>query len=279
MRTTSRISAQKGLHLRIGILAAWVGLLQLASGAATAQAVPVDSIVAAARLALAECDSEIVELTFVGTLRERELRDDGSIKKEKFSKSRYFVRGDVSREVLEAMWEDGQPVSESKLKDEREKRDKERFKREKKRSEGDDSDNSRSATVMEPFSLDHANDYIFPEAAADSVGDIACWKITVAPTREDKVLVKGYAWVEQGTGRPVREEYDMANRPGPVKDFGIVMEHLPIMGRCAFPDLFRLHVRGKALLLIKFNVDVEMHLDSVQVNPGLPDSLFATPTE
>lgn len=265
--------------MRIGILVVSVGLLCLTASPANAQSVSVDSLVASVRQTLAECDSQIVEMTFVSTLRERELRDDGSIKKEKLSKSRYFVRDKVSREVLEAMWEDGQLVSESELKDEREKRDKERAKREKKRNDGDDGDDSRSATVMEPFNPEHVNNYAFPEAVADSIGNIACWKITVAPTREDKVLVKGYAWVEQGTGRPAREEYDMANRPGPVKDFGIVMEHLPIMGRCAFPDLFRLHVRGKALLLIKFNVDVEMRLDSVQVNPGLPDSLFATPIE
>lgn len=265
--------------MRFGVLVVLVGLLCLAASPASSQSVSVDSLVASVRQSLAACDSQIVEMTFVSTLRERELRDDGTVKKEKLSKSRFYVRGDVSREVLEAMWEDGQPVSESDLEDEREKRGKERAKREKKRDDGDDGDDSRSASVMEPFKPEHVGNYTFPEVAADSVGDIACWKITVAPTREDKVLVKGYAWVEQGTGRPVREEYDMANRPGPVKDFGIIMEHLPIMGRCAFLDLFRLHVRGKALLLIKFNADVEMHLDSVQVNPGLPDSLFATPTE
>lgn len=265
--------------MRFGALVVSVGLLCLVALPADAQSVSVDSLVASVRQSLAACDSQIVELTFVSTLRERELRDDGTIKKEKLSKSRFYVRGDVSREVLETMWEDGQPVSESKLKDEREKREKERAKREKKRDDVGDGDASRSATVMEPFNKDHVNDYTFPEAVSDSIGDIACWKITVAPTRDDEVLVKGHAWIEQGAGRPVREEYDMANRPGPVKDFGIVMEHLPILGRCAFPDLFRLHVRGKALLLIKFNVDVEMQLDSVQVNPGLPDSLFATPIE
>ena len=266
-------------YLRIGVFVVGIALHCLIARPAGGQSVPVDSIVASIRQKLAECDSQIVEMTFVSTLRERELRDDGTIKTEKLSKSRYFVRNEDSREVLEAMWEDGQPVPESKLKDEREKRDKERLKREKKRSKGEPEDNSRSASVMEPFKDTHANNYTFPEAVADSVGDIACWKITVAPTREDKILVKGYVWIEQGTGRPVREEYDMANRPGAVKDFGIVMEHAPIVGHCAFPKLFQLHVRGKALLLIKFNVDVEMRLDSVQVNPGLPDSLFVTPIE
>jgi hypothetical protein len=265
--------------MRIGIMAVSVCLLCLAALPARAQSVSVDSLVASVRQTLADCDSQIVELTFVATLRERELRDDGPIKKEKLSKSRFYVRGEASSEVLEAMWEDSQPISESKLKDEREKREKERAKRQKKRNDRDEGDDSRSATVMEPFKPEHVNDYTFPDAVSDSVGDIACWKITVAPTRDDEDLVKGYAWIEQGTGRAVREEYDMANRPGPVKDFGIVMEHSPILDRCAFPDLFRLHVRGKALLLIKFNVDVELQFDSVQVNPGLPDSLFATPAE
>ena len=251
------------------------GLLWLCPIVAKAQLVPIDSLVASIRHGLTECDSQIVELTFVSTLRERELRDDGSIKKEKSFKLRHFVRDTISREVLEAMWEDGQPVSSSTLQDEREKRDKERAKREMKGSEGNDDDNSQSASVMEPFSASHVKDYEFPAAVSDSVGDMACWKITVAPTRKDEELVKGYVWIEQSTGRPIREEYDMAKRPGPIKDFGILMEHGQIAGHCAFPSLFRLHAKGKALLLIKFNVDVEMRLDSVQVNPGLPDSLFA----
>lgn len=265
------------LRLRVAILFAGVGMLLFETTCVSAQSAPVDSIVASVRQVLAACDSEIVELTFVGMLRERELRDDGSIKKEKTSKIRYFVRDKMSREVLEAMWEDSQPVSESTLKDEREKRDKERIKREKKRSNGDDDDNSRSASILEPFKDAHASDYEFPDAATDTLGTTVCWKITVAPRRKDEDLVKGHVWIEQGTGRPIREEYDMAKRPGPVKDFGIVMDHGPIIGACAFPNLFRLHAKGKALLLIKFNIDVELRLDSVRVNPGLPDSLFAAP--
>jgi hypothetical protein len=210
-------------------------------------------------------------------LTERELRDDGTVKSAKVSKTRHFVRGEETREVLEAMWEDGEQVPQSKINDEREKRAKERVKQQKRIADGEDDESARSATILEPFREAHKDKYRFPAAVVDTVGSIACWRISIEPTRSDEKLVKGFAWVEQGSMRPVREEYDMAKRPGPVKDFGIVMVHEPVADNCAFPSLFQLHVRGKALLFIKFNVDVELRLDSLQLNPGLPDSLFAKP--
>lgn len=251
----------------------------LSSAHAQTQVASVDSIVASVRQRLALCDSQFAELTFVSTLTERELRDDGTTKSEKVSKTRHFVRGEQTREVLEAMWEGGAQVSESELSDEREKRDKEQAKQRKRIAEGKDDGASRSATLLEPFRPAHKDDYRFPIAVADTIGDHVCWRVTVEPTREDEKLITGHVWVEQATGRALREEYDMAKRPGPVKNFGIVMVHEPVTDECAFPSLFQLHVRGKALFFIKFNVDVELRLDSLQLNPGLPESLFVTPAE
>jgi len=270
------MAAQFTLSLLLGSAFVLVGR---PAGEVCAQDAPVDSIVASVREHLSACDSQFAEFTFVGMLTERELRDDGTVKSAKVSKTRHFVRGEETREVLEAMWEDGEQIPQSKLNDEREKRAKERAKQQKRIADGEDDESARSATILEPFREAHKDNYRFPLAVTETVGSVPCWKISVEPTRSYEKLVKGFAWVEQGSMRPVREEYDMAKRPGPVKDFGIVMVHDPVTNNCAFPSLFQLHVRGKALLFIKFNVDVELHLDSLQLNPRLPDSLFASPVE
>lgn len=266
------------LKQRLFLIAA-IALLSHDGNSTYAQTAPVDSIVTAVRQRLAVCDSQFTEFTFVGMLTERELRDDGTVKSTKVSKTRHFVRGTDTHEVLEAMWEDGEEIPPSKLDDEREKRDKERAKQRKRVADGKEDESSRSATILEPFRDSHQDKYSFPETVTDTIDGVACWKITVDPVRADEKLVKGHAWVEQGSLRPVREEYDMAERPGPVKDFGIVMVHEPVADNCAFPSLFQLHVRGKALVFIKFNVDVELRMDSLQLNPGLPDSLFANPVD
>jgi hypothetical protein len=65
--------------------------------------------------------------------------------------------------------------------------------------------------------------------------------------------------------------------PTAVNEFSFRMEYAPYNALCAFPRHFTLQGKGRALLVIKFHFGVEMFLDSLQVNPGLPDSLFASP--
>lgn len=235
-----------------------------------------DSLATKIQGMISECDSLIYELTYLTTVRERELKDDGTVKSEKIYKSRHFVRDKDAREILEAMWEDGEPVEPSKLANEQKKRDKERAKQRKARVDkrSDDDGGSRSQEMLGPLRPEHIANYTFPEVAADEIDGIACWKLTVKPVRDDEDLVKGFIWVERGSDRPVSEQYELSKRPGPLKEFGIRMDYDAMLERCAMVRRVHVHGRGKALLVIKFNFDVELLIDSVQVNPGLPDSLF-----
>jgi hypothetical protein len=225
---------------------------------------------------MTECDSSVYEVTYLSTVHERELKDDGTVKSEKIYKSRHFVRNEDAREILEAMWEDGEPVQSSKLASEQKKRDKERAKQRKARvdKKSDEEGGSRSQEMLGPLRPQHIANYTFPDVIADEVNGVACWRISVLPVREDEDLVKGFIWVEQGVDRPVAEEYELSKRPGPLKEFGIRMDYEPMLEDCAMVRRVHVHGRGKALLIIKFNFDVELVVDSVRVNPGLPDSLF-----
>jgi hypothetical protein len=261
-------------------LFAGLGLLVLGADLAAAQTPSVGSVLAAVTRALAACDSQIVELTFVTTVHERELRDDGSVKKEKSFKIRHFVREDTSREFVEGMWEDGQAVSASRLADEQRKHEKERRKRIEKRREkaeqGDGGDN-RSLSMLEPLQGGHRVNYDFPEITADTLDGVECWRIAVTPRSDDGRLVRGALWVEQGSYRAVAEEYTIADLPGPPKECALSLIHAPLLDGCAVPRHIRVRGKGKAFLIISFSFELEMTLDSVQVNPGLPDSLFALP--
>ncbi|HWO58096.1 MAG TPA: hypothetical protein VNN55_11070 [bacterium] len=262
--------------MRTRTLSAVVAGVVLGGTARAQTSLPVDSIVARARAALAACDSLVEDATFTSRLYERELHGDGTLKSEKIYQSRQYVRGNDSREILVAMWEDGKPVKPSKLADEQKKRDEERKRRHERRGKGED-DEGGSQEMMAPLLPRYSDDYQFPAAAADTVDGIPCWKITVEPLRADEKRVKGFIWVAQADSRPVAEEYDMAKRPGALKEFGIRLDHSPTLGACAFPRRFFLKGWGKALVFIKFNFEVEMLTDSLQVNVGVPDSLFALP--
>lgn len=257
-------------------------LTSLWACSATAQSVTVDSVVRAAQHVLAECDSQVYEITFLTTVHERELRDDGTIKNEKMFRVRHFIRDRQPREILEAMWTNGEPVTPEKLSDEQAKREKEQKHRREKFRHGqvvDGEEVSRSLSMLLPFLPQHRANYEFPEMSADTINGLSCWRITVNPLSDDDKLVKGTLWVEQETYRAVLEEYDIANPPGPPKASKLLLEHVPLLDDCAVPKHIRIRGKGKAFLIIAFNFEVEMFLDSIQVNSGLPDSLFATPRD
>ena len=254
----------------------------LGAGPVIAQDISVDSVVRAAQHVLAECDSQVFEITFVTMVHEREMRDDGTIKNEKTFRIRHFIRNREPHEVLEAMWDNGEPVTIERLTDERAKREKDRRRRREKSHNGQVSDKeevSPSLSMLLPFLPHHCANYDFSDLRSDTVDGLNCWRITVTPLTDDDRLVRGTLWVEQGTYRAVLEEYDIANPPGPAKASKLLLEHVPLLDDCAVPRHIRIRGRGKAFLIIAFNFEVEMFLDSIQVNSGLPDSLFASPTE
>ena len=256
------------------------GLLCLPASSVDAQGPSVDSVVMAAQRLLAACDSQIVEMIFVTMVHERELRDDGTIKKEKSFKIRHFIRGEQDREVLEAMWEDGEPILGLRLANEQRKREKERLRRleERRKNPGkSDGDRSRSLSMLQPFQPNHRANYEFPSMTEDTLGGIRCWRIVVSPLLDDDKLVEGALWVEQESCRAVAEEYEIVNPPGPARASSLWLEHTPLVENCAVPRHIRVRGQGKAFLIISFNFELEMFLDSVQVNPGLPDSIFLLP--
>ena len=270
------------MNLRRLALIAGVGMLLSSGGRAMAQTPPVDSVVAAAQRVLAECDSQIVEMTFVTLVHEREVRDDGTIKHEKSFKSRIFVRDKEAHAYLEAMWEDGEPVTASRLADEQKKREKARRKRlEELRGSTEDGhgEGSRALSMLQPFLPGHSGNYEFPEVAADTVNGIPCWRVVVNPRSDEGRLVRGHLWVEQESYRAVAEEYVIPDLPGPPGESTVLLEHVPLLDDCAVPRHMLVRGKGKAFFFISFNFELEMFLDSVQVNPGLADSLFAVPDE
>lgn len=243
-----------------------------------AQPVTVDSVVRAAQQVIADCDSQVYEITFLTTVHERELRDDGTIKNEKAFRIRHFIRDREPREILEAMWVNGDTVTLEKLSEEQLKRDREQKHRREKSHNGQVNNGeevSRSLSMLLPFLPQHRANYEFPEMTPDTINGLNCWRITVNPLSDDDKLVKGTLWVEQETYRAVLEEYDIANPPGPPKASKLLLEHVPLLDDCAVPKHIRIRGKGKAFLIIAFNFEVEMFLDSIQVNSGLPDSLFA----
>ena len=180
------------------------------------------------------------------------------------------------------MWINDEPADMERLADEREKREKERrhrHARSHKGQVGEDEQVSRSLSMLLPFIPQHRANYEFPEMVADTLNGLNCWRITVNPLTDDDKLVKGTLWVEQETYRAVLEEYDIANPPGPPKASQLLLEHAPLLDKCAVPRHIRIRGKGKAFFIIAFNFEVEMFLDSVQVNSGLPDSLFSEPAE
>ena len=242
-----------------------------------------DSIADRVRAALKECDSAWNELAFVSVTHERELDGDGKVNKETVYRSRVYARHDQQHEFLEGIWENGQPVSDAKLREEQKDHEKqwkksvkERQKEKADRDAGKQSDESqgKSFQMMDPFRERHRNDYDFTPITPDTLAGRSVWKIGIQPRRESEDLFRGNVWVTADAYRPLAEEYELAKLPSGVKGMRMRFDHVSLPSGCSFPQHVLMRAHGRALLVIKFNMEVETQMDSVQVNPGLPDSLF-----
>jgi hypothetical protein len=255
--------------------------LALRPFSAQAQATPPsDSIIAQIRARMTDCDSAWREVAYLSTTHERELDSDGKVEKETVYKSRVYVRHDDQREIIVAMWDNGQPVSDKKLREENADREKQRRKQAKERQKKqEDEEEKGSFSMMDPFHDRHRDDYDFAPITPDTLAGLPVWKINVQPRQESEDLFRGTAWVTTDTYRAVAEEYQLAKLPSGVKGMDMRFDYGEVIPPCAFPRHFLMRAHGRALLVIKFNMEVDVQMDSVQVDPALPDSLFAIPED
>lgn len=270
------IPAMRGALTLPALLTLAFGLGDSVDG--VAQTAPsIDSILSVVRPRLAYCDSIQTSATFVTTTHERKLDRDGNIENEKTYRSRVYARGKEQREVLLAMWENGEPVADKKLHEEQRKREKERQKREKElRSGKGESRKRNSSRVLEPLLAENEQDYLFPEVTPDTIGGINAWRVSVEPLAESEDLVRGFIWLDQTGCTPLAERYEPAKLPSKIQAMNVEIDYTEI-DDSPMPGRFRITGNGKALFFIKFNFQAEVIFDSVRINPELPDSLFVSP--
>lgn len=245
----------------------------------TAQSMPdppsTDSLIAGIRARLALCDTQWTDMTYIATTHERRLDSDGTIKEEKTFRTRVYARSDQEREVLEAMWKNGEPVSEKTLRKEGEKREEERRGRAGNKEDRKEKRGARrDVGILEPFAAENSDRYLFSDIVGDTIHGVATWRITVAPQEDSEDLVRGTAWVRTDTYDAVAEEYEPAKLPNKMQALAFELEYEPVGIGCAMPQYFHIAGHGKVLIFIKFNFEAEVIIDSVEINPGLPDSLF-----
>ena len=236
---------------------------------------PTDALIAGIQARLAFCDTQWTDMTYIATTYERRLDSDGAVKEVKTFRARVYARPDQEREVLEAMWENGEPVPEKTLRKEKKKREEERRSRAENTEDRDDKNGGRrDVGVLEPFAAENSGRYLFPAVVRDTLRGIETWKITVDPQEDTEDLVRGTAWVRTDTYDAVAEEYEPAKLPSKMQALAFELEYEPIGTGCVMPQHFRIAGHGRVLIFIKFNFEAEVIIDSVEVNPGLPDSLF-----
>ncbi|MEW5701642.1 MAG: hypothetical protein AB1792_05375 [Candidatus Zixiibacteriota bacterium] len=268
------------LRLILACLAAPAVLPMPALGQGMHGSVPADSVIAGIRRTLTVCDSAWRELAYITVTRERKLDGEGRIEKETTYKSRVYVRHDDQREFLEAMWEDGQPVSDKKLRSEQDDRRKQQRKQlqERRKKKGEEREKG-TFRMLDPFREDPVPDYDLTAISPDTLSGVPVWKVAVQPRRESEDLLAGMAWVTIDTYRAIAESYRLAKLPGGVKSMEMRFEYGEVIPQCAFPRHFLMRAHGRALLVIKFNMELDVQMDSVQIDPELPDSLFAMPED
>jgi hypothetical protein len=210
--------------------------------------------------------AEVGDLTMLAESYSRKLTGDGEVKEEKkFFKNYYFKDSLFKVEFLEYYLED-------ELQDEKEleKQIAEAIERRKK-------GRSRDASInpIEPFYPENRQHYRFSMPGIEKQHGCICYHIVAECLVEDENLFEGDYWFEVNWLNLAHTEFRPAKMPSKIKQMDMTMSYAPVEEGYWLPVGFHLRGRGKVLVFIKFNFEVEEKYSKHKINVGLADDFFA----
>jgi hypothetical protein len=210
--------------------------------------------------------AEVTDMTMRAESYSRKLTGDGKVKEEKKFFKEYFYKDTLFKVEFLEYYLENELQSKKKLQEQIEEADK-------RRKQG----RSRDASVnpMEPFYPQNRQHYRFSMPGIEKQHGCICYHITVVSLVEDEDLFEGDYWFETNWLNLVHAEFRPARMPSKIKQLDMTMSYAPVEEGYWLPVGFHLLGRGKVLILIKFNFEVEEKYSQHKVNVGLTDDFFA----
>lgn len=244
-----------------GILTAVV----LAASAASDPAIETETVIDGIYLRDSTRQEQVMDLTMSVESFSRKLAGDGSVKEEKRFLKTDFIKDTLFRVNFHEFYLDGIRQDSAALRKEI-KADADR------RRKGRNRDaNINPAAIFYPAA--RAN-YEFSLQGIENREGRACYHIAADCLVEKDSLVEGDYWFETEGLNLVFVQFHPARLPGPIKQLDMEIAFAPDSAGLWLPRRFHLFGRGKVMLFIKFNFEVEERYFDHRINTGLSDDFF-----
>lgn len=202
------------------------------------------------------------DITFSAESYSRKLKGNGEVKEEKKYFKTYYFKDTLFRAEFLEYSKNGEKQSEKDLQKQIEDLEK--------------KGHLRDVTInpLRPFYPDARSDYRFNLLGVESKADYSCYHVTVECLIEDKELYEGDYWLETTNLNLVTAQFHPSKLPGPIKQLDMEMSYAPLDDGYWLPRRFHLFGRGRVMLFIKFNFEVEESYSDHLVNSGLTKDFF-----
>jgi hypothetical protein len=209
--------------------------------------------------------SEIGVMMMEAESYSRSLKGDGEVKEEKKFLKNYYIKDTlIKAEFLEY-------YLDSELQDEKELQKQIKEARER-REKGRNRD--ASINPMTPFYPENREHYLFSMPGVEKQHGCICYHVKAECQIEDEDLLEGDFWFEVNDLNLVHAEFHPAKMPSKIKQLDMKKSYAPVEYGYWLPVGFHLRGRGKVMIFIKFNFEVEERYSKHKINVEVPDDFF-----
>lgn len=248
------------------LLPVLVMVLMIGPGLARGQAdLDIEEVIAGAVVRDSIRRAEVRDMVLSAESYARTLGGDGSVKEEKkFIKTYYFKDSLFKEEFLE-YYLDGERQDDRALQEQVREA-------EERRRKGRNRD--ASVNPMDPFYPENRQYYKFSMPGVEKQRGCICYHVVAECLIEDENLLQGDYWFEVNWLNLAYAEFRPARMPSKIKRLDMNMSFAPIEEGYWLPMGFHLLGKGKVLVFIKFNFEVEERYSYHRLNVGLTDDFF-----
>ena len=225
----------------------------------------IEEVIAGACLRDSITRAEVGAMTMKAESYSRKLSSDGRVEEEKKFLKDYYFKDTLFKETYNEYYLDGQKQSDeelqSQIKEAAERRRKGR---------------SRDASIrpLAPFYPENRGHYVFSMPGVEMQHGCVCYHIKADCRADDENLLEGDYWFEVNNLNLVYAEFRPARMPSKIRQLDMTMSYAPVEHGYWLPVGFHLVGRGKVLVFIKFNFEVEEKYSQHRVFVDLTDDFF-----
>ena len=195
----------------------------------------------------------------------RSLKGDGEVKEEKQYARKYFIQDTLLKIEFINYYKDGVLQDEEELQKQiKAERDR--------RKQGRNRD--ASVNPLQPFFPQNRQYYAFSMPGIERQHGCVCYHVVADCLVDNEDMLEGDYWIEVNHLNLVHAEFRPARMPSKIQQLDMTKSYAPVEYGYWLPVGFHLIGRGKVLIFIKFNFEVEEKYLRHKIHVEVADDFF-----